>query len=157
MNRIAKPSARARTSSRQRWMSVLATAPPRELEEAWERLGQRPGYAFVRRPEIGLVLVRGRAGGTGMRFNFGELPVTRCSVRLADGTVGHAYVGGRSPRHAEIAAVLDALLQKGEGRDDLETRVVAPLAERREARRRAALSRSQPTRVEFFTLVRGEE
>ena len=83
-----------------------------------------PGYTFVRKPEVGLVMVRGRAGGTGMQFNVGELPVARCSVRLDDGTVGHAYVGGRSLRHAEIAAVLDALLQSCEGRGDLETQVV---------------------------------
>jgi alpha-D-ribose 1-methylphosphonate 5-triphosphate synthase subunit PhnG len=143
--------------ARRRWMSVLATASPGDLELVWERLEVQPRYTYVRKPEVGLVMVRGRAGGTGMQFNLGELPVARCSVRLADGTVGHAYVGGRSLRHAEIAAVLDALLQSGEGRGDLEAQVVTPLAERREARRRAAMSRSVPTKVEFFTLVRGEE
>jgi alpha-D-ribose 1-methylphosphonate 5-triphosphate synthase subunit PhnG len=143
--------------ARRRWMSVLATASPGDLELVWERLEVQPRYTYVRKPEVGLVMVRGRAGGTGMPFNLGELPVARCSVRLADGTVGHAYVGGRSLRHAEIAAVLDALLQSGEGRGDLEAQVVTPLAERREARRRAAMSRSVPTKVEFFTLVRGEE
>ncbi len=143
--------------ARRCWMSVLATASPGDLELVWERLEVQPRYTFVRKPEVGLVMVRGRAGGTGMQFNLGELPVARCSVRLDDGTVGHAYVGGRSLRHAEIAAVLDALLQSGEGRGDLQAQVVTPLAERREARRRAATSRSAPTRVEFFTLVRGEE
>jgi alpha-D-ribose 1-methylphosphonate 5-triphosphate synthase subunit PhnG len=144
-------------AARRCWMSVLATAAPADLEQAWERLEVRPHYTYVRKPEVGLVMVRGRAGGTGMQFNLGEVPLTRCSVRLADGTVGHAYVGGRSLRHAEIAAVFDALLQPGEGANDLGARVVAPLAERREARRRAAVSRAAPTRVEFFTVVRGEE
>lgn len=138
-------------------MSALATAAPADLELVWERLADPPRYTFVRKPEVGLVMVRGRAGGTGLRFNLGELPVARCSVRLADGTVGHAYVGGRSLRHAEIAAVFDALLQTGDRGPGLEAEAVAPLMGRREARRRAAAERSAPTRVEFFTLVRGEE
>jgi alpha-D-ribose 1-methylphosphonate 5-triphosphate synthase subunit PhnG len=137
-------------------MSVLATAAPDDLEQAWKRLGDPPRYTFVRRPEVGLVMVRGRTGGTGLRFNLGELPVSRCSVRLADGTIGHAWVGGRSLRHAEIAAVLDALLQRGERGRDLAAEVVEPLRERRDARRSAAAQRSAPTRVEFFTLVRGD-
>lgn len=138
-------------------MSALATAAPADLELVWERFADPPRYTFVRKPEIGLVMVRGRAGGTGLRFNLGELPVARCSVRLADGTVGHAYVGGRSLRHAEIAAVFDALLQSSDRGPGLEAEVVAPLVDRREARRRVASARSAATRVEFFTLVRGEE
>ena len=91
-------------AARRCWMSVLATAAPGDLERAWTGLADPQRYTFVRAPEVGLVMVRGRAGGTGVRFNLGELPVSRCSVRLADGTIGHAYVGGRSLRHAEIAA-----------------------------------------------------
>ena len=32
-------------------------------------------------------MVRGRVGGTGAPFNLGEMSVTRCSVRLADGSL----------------------------------------------------------------------
>jgi alpha-D-ribose 1-methylphosphonate 5-triphosphate synthase subunit PhnG len=142
---------------RRRWMSILATAAPRSLESAWERLDPRPDYAFLRKPEVGLVMVRGRAGGTGTRFNLGELPVTRCSVRLGDGTAGHAYVGGRDLRHSELAAVFDALLQDGARRPELEARLIEPLEAFREARRLASAARSAPTRVDFFTMVRGEE
>ena len=102
-------------------------------------------------------MVRGRAGGTGAPFNLGELAVTRCTVELADGRVGHAYVAGRHRRHAEVAAVLDALLQDpGEGAA-LEDRIVGPLLAAREARHRAVRARAAATRVEFFTMVRGEE
>ncbi len=125
-------------------MSALATAAPADLERVWERLADPPRYTFVRRPEVGLVMVRGRAGGTGLRFNLGEMPVARCSVRLADGTVGHAYVGGRSLRHAELAAVFDALLQERRSRTGAEAEVVAPLVERQEARRRAASGAPRP-------------
>jgi alpha-D-ribose 1-methylphosphonate 5-triphosphate synthase subunit PhnG len=102
-------------------------------------------------------MVRGRAGGTGPRFNLGEMTVTRCSVTLEDGAVGHAYVRGRDPRHAELAALFDALLQDDARRGGLERAVVEPLARARAARRRAAVEHVAPSRVEFFTMVRGEE
>jgi alpha-D-ribose 1-methylphosphonate 5-triphosphate synthase subunit PhnG len=102
-------------------------------------------------------MVRGRAGGTGARFNLGELPVTRCTVELADGSVGHAYVGGRSAVHAERAAVLDAMLQDVQRQEAIERTVIGPLLERSLARRRSLEARSAATRVEFFTMVRGEE
>jgi alpha-D-ribose 1-methylphosphonate 5-triphosphate synthase subunit PhnG len=138
-------------------MSVLAQAAAGELQEAWGRLPERPAYRLLRAPETGLVMVRGRAGGTGAQFNLGEITVTRCSVELDDGRMGHAYVGGRSASHAEQAAVLDALLQDPGRRRALEETVIAPLLARQEEHRRAARSRAATTRVEFFTMVRGEE
>ena len=146
-----------RAEERSYWMSVLAQAPPAELMAAWDTLPERPAYRYLRRPETGLVMVRARTGGTGTQFNLGEMPVTRCSVELANGAVGHAYVGGRSHAHAERAAVLDALLQDPARREVIERMVVDPLAERQEARRRASGARAAATRVEFFTMVRGEE
>lgn len=138
-------------------MSTLAQASTAELEAVWASLGAPPEYRVLRRPEVGLAMVRARAGGTGRRFNLGEMTVTRCAVALASGAVGHAYVGGRRPRHAEMAAVLDALLQDPNRRADLKTAVIAPLAQAAAERRRAVAARSAPTRVEFFTLVRGED
>lgn len=143
--------------ARRRWMSVLALASPADLEAAWSALADRPAYRPVRRPEIGLVMVRGRAGGTGSRFNLGEMTVARCTVELLSGAVGHAYVGGRSLRHAELAAVFDGLLQEPVRRPGLEVRLIGPLEAAQRERRIAAQNRSVPTRVEFFTLVRGED
>ena len=145
------------SSARATWMSVLALASTEELEEAVRHLPGRPAPRLLRAPEIGLAMVRARAGGTGTRFNVGEITVTRCSVELPDGTVGHAYVGGRRRRHAELAAVLDALLQQPGRRHVLEAEVVTPLARAQAERRRAVVARSAPTRVEFFTMVRGED
>jgi len=138
-------------------MSVLAQAAVTDVEEAWGRLPERPAYRLLRAPETGLVMVRGRTGGTGGQFNLGEITVTRCSVELDDGRVGHSYVGGRSRCHAEQAAVLDALLQDPRRRTALEETVIAPLFARQEEHRRAARTRAAATRVEFFTMVRGEE
>jgi len=138
-------------------MSVLARAAPRDLEAAWAALATPPVYRMVRTPELGMVMLRGRAGGSGPRFNLGEMTVTRCSVEIESGAMGHAYVAGRNLRHAELAAVFDALLQDGGRRDALERTVIAPFEEAQRESRHIAASRSAATKVDFFTLVRGED
>src|SRR5262245_60803396 len=143
--------------SRSRWMSVLAQASASDVEEVWQSLDHRPVHRLIRGPEVGSIMVRGRAGGTGAPFCLGEMSVTRCSVALEDGRIGHAYVGGRSAPHAEHAAVLDALLQDPAHRPHLEATVINPLVERREAARRRTATRVARTRVEFLAMVRGEE
>ena len=146
-----------RTEARARWMSALAQAGPAAVEAAWARLEPEPVYRLLRAAETGLVMVRGRAGGTGVPFNLGEMTVTRCSVTLDDGRVGHAYVPGRDGRHAERAAVLDAILQDEAAREALEPLIIEPLVAARRARQQETRARVAGTRVEFFTMVRGEE
>jgi alpha-D-ribose 1-methylphosphonate 5-triphosphate synthase subunit PhnG len=136
-------------------MGVLARATHAELEAAWNGLAEWPRYEVLRQPEMGLVMVRGRAGGTGNPFNFGEMTVTRCAVRLDDGTTGHCYAAGRDGRKAELAAVFDALLQTDE-RMRVETGVIAPIARRIEADRALISRKAAATKVEFFTMVRGD-
>lgn len=140
---------------RARWMGILARASREELEAAWSGLAEQPDYEMLRRPELGLVMVRGRAGGTGNPFNFGEMSVTRCAVRLADGTTGHCYAAGRDRRKAELAALFDALLQAGD-RNRLEAEIITPLARRQAADRALVSRKAAATKVEFFTLVRGD-
>jgi alpha-D-ribose 1-methylphosphonate 5-triphosphate synthase subunit PhnG len=142
--------------ARAAWMTELALAPVAELERAWAALDPRPAYRVVRRADVGLVMVRGRAGGTGVRFNLGEMTVARCTVEV-NGIVGHALVGGADGRHAELAAVFDALLQDAAHRPALAVGLVEPLAERRARRRRESLAQTAATRVDFFTMVRGED
>jgi len=108
----------------------------------------------LRRPETGLVLVRGRAGGRGQQFNFGEMTVTRCAVQLDSGIVGHAYVGGRDRRHAELAALVDALLQDTVHAPALLAGVIEPLAAEAAARRLRKAREAAATKVEFFTVAR---
>lgn len=144
------------TAARRRWMSILARTPVARLEEALAAQPAAADHTLLRRPEIGSALVRARAGGSGQRFNMGEMTVTRCSVRLADGTVGHAYVAGRSRRQAELAAVADALMQTAAG-PALEASLIAPQEAALAEARAATIARAQATRVEFFTMVRGED
>lgn len=139
--------------ARKQWMAVLAKSAPQRLLQLMPEL---PPHALLRAPEIGAVMVRGRAGGTGEAFNLGEVTVTRASVRLDCGTVGHAWVQGRDKGHALRAAVADALLQT-DAAPGVHAQVIAPLAaEARDAARRRAET-AAATKVEFFTMVRGED
>jgi alpha-D-ribose 1-methylphosphonate 5-triphosphate synthase subunit PhnG len=143
-------------SPRPRWLGILARADLQELQDAWVNHAGNAGYRFLRKPEIGLVMARGRAGGTGQPFNLGEMTVTRCAVQLAGSdVVGFGYVGGRSPQRAELVAAFDALLQVTRLRARLQSQVIEPLARRQHSRREKAASKIAQTRVEFFTMVRG--
>lgn len=145
------------TERRRRWMGVLAHAGVEELESFWRGLDEQPGYRMLRQPEIGMALVRGRAGGTGERFNLGEMTMVRCVVQLEEGITGYAYVAGRNRRRAELAAVFDALLQQPARRRYLEQAVIEPLNEQRRTREAQQATRAAATKVEFFTLVRGDD
>jgi alpha-D-ribose 1-methylphosphonate 5-triphosphate synthase subunit PhnG len=140
-------------TDRKDWMGLLARAKPARLAELFPDL---PEHSLLRAPEVGAVMVRGRIGGDGDAFNLGEMTVTRCSLALAGGAVGHAHVQGRDKGHALRAAVLDALLQSPEGAS-LRAGVLAPLRAEEAARRAARAAKAAATRVEFFTLVRGED
>ena len=150
---IASSSATA-PEYRQRWLSLLAKAPAGRVETLWEAIGPVPAYSLLRQPEIGLVMVRGRISGSGAPFPAGEMTVTRAAVRLGTGQVGIGYVGGRHPRQAELVSAIDALGQLPEWRQTIEERIITPLAEEAEARRRLRLAKAAATKVEFFTVAR---
>ncbi|HER25882.1 MAG TPA: phosphonate C-P lyase system protein PhnG [Rhodospirillales bacterium] len=138
-------------------MGVLARADGAELEAHWANYKQGGGYDVLRQPESGLVMVRGRAGGNGQQFNLGEITVTRCSVRLREGAIGHAYVAGRNRQHAELAAAFDALLQTPSLRDVIESLVIAPLEKKFQVAQEERSKKAAATKVNFFTMVRGED
>ena len=140
-------------AARQGWMAVLARAGGGVIEPLLEPLHPLPAHRRLRGPETGLVMVRGRAGGDGAPFNMGEMTVTRCTVRLEDGTIGHAHVAGRDHRQAELAALLDALLHQPARHDAIRAGVIAPLAAAQASARDAIARRAAATRVEFFTMT----
>lgn len=142
--------------ARRRWLAVLAKASPDEMARCWAALPVAPSYEFLRRPEIGLVMVRGRIGGDGGPFNLGEMTVTRCSIRLDDGTVGHAWVAGRAPDQAERVAVLDGLLQGMDESSPLHHAVTA-IAASQMARAGQQARKAAATRVDFFTMTRARK
>ena len=125
------------------------------LEERVATLDNLPEYGFLRSPEMGLTMVRGRAEGTGQPFNLGEMTLTRCVVKLGDLT-GFGYVAGRSKRHAELAALCDGLLQHPDWHERVETQVIAPLQTAAWEKQHTAAAEVESTRVNFFTMLRGE-
>ncbi|MEM6621749.1 MAG: phosphonate C-P lyase system protein PhnG [Pseudomonadota bacterium] len=141
--------------ARKDWMSVLARAPSISLNRAVEALGSLPDATWLRPPETGAIMVRGRQGGTGAPFNLGEMTVTRCALRLADGQVGHAYVPGRDHAHARQAAICDALMQ-GPRAGEVEEKVLGPIRDALAADRQSQAAKAEATKVDFFTMVRGE-
>ncbi|MBS3918622.1 MAG: phosphonate C-P lyase system protein PhnG [Deltaproteobacteria bacterium] len=147
---------RVDTPLRQEWMAVLAKARPEDLEEAWRSLREKPKYHLLRPHETGLVMVRARAGGTGMQFNLGEMTVTRCTVQVDGGAPGTAYVMGQNRRHAELAALFDALLQDPSRHSSLMESVIRPIKNSIRDRKAMIAKKAASTRVEFFTMVRGD-
>ncbi|MFS7252335.1 phosphonate C-P lyase system protein PhnG [Rahnella rivi] len=142
--------------TRQRWMSVLAHSRPDELLAHWQTLNLSPQFERIRAAETGLTQLQGRMGGTGKRFVMGDMTITRAVIQLDGGVYGYSYVSGRNKQHAELCAVIDALLQM-QGMDELlHKRVIAPLAALQQERRQQRAREVASSRVDFFTLVRGE-
>ncbi|MDG3576612.1 phosphonate C-P lyase system protein PhnG [Rhizobium sp. YJ-22] len=143
---------------RKRVLDALLTAATRPLAQAYEALSATMPQALpVRGPEIGMVMLRGRIGGGGQPFNLGEATVTRATVRLESGEIGHAVLLGRDMEKARMVAHLDALAQRDDWRATVETRFVAPALEAEAEERRRRVEEVEATRVDFFTMVRGED
>ncbi|MGR3467853.1 MAG: phosphonate C-P lyase system protein PhnG [Shimia sp.] len=145
-----------RTEARQAWMSLLAKAPEGRVAALLDATGARPRATWLRAPEIGSAMVRGRAGATGAPFNLGEITVTRCALTLETGEVGHAYIKGRRKADAEAAALVDALMQ-GPDAARIEAQVLAPLSDARTEARAARRAKAAATKVDFFTMMRGDD
>lgn len=151
------------TAERRAWMGLLARAPRGRVAALLDGCGARPAFRWLRPPEVGSVMVRGRAGATGAPFNLGEMTATRCALRLgteagkaADGPVGHGWVQGRDRAAAEAAALVDSLMQTAAA-PRLRAAILDPLAAEEAERRAARAGRAAATRVDFFTLVRGDD
>ena len=138
--------------ARKRWMSVLARASAEAISNCLRNAPALPEHVMLRGPEIGLVMLRGRAGGGGAAFNMGEMTVTRCTVR-AGGQVGHAYIAGRDAARAELAARIDAALQDPALHDALHSQVIEKLAQAQEDARQVTARQAAATRVQFFTMA----
>ena len=152
--------------NRKQWMATLAKAPVAELEALVYQLKDLPQYQFLRSPETGLTMVRGKAGGVGQVFNLGEMTITRCVVQLmanssdsgsdSEPIAGFGYVGGRSHRHAELAALCDGLLQHGDWQAVVREQVIDPLGAIAQQKRTQTQQQTAATKVDFFTMLRGE-
>lgn len=140
--------------TRQDWMTLLAKAPLAELERHWAVI-VHPKFQWIRRPEYGATMLRGAVGRTGAVFNLGEATVTRCTLQIETGEIGIAYVLGRNKRHAALAALFDALMQRDEatGTGAIAT-IIAALDQYVREAERAIRRETQHSKVDFFMLGR---
>ncbi len=136
-------------------MAVLAHSEVADIAVHLKAIALPP-HEELREPENGLVMVRGRVGGDGAAFNLGEATVSRAAVRLSTGEVGFGYTLGRDREKARLIALCDAMMQSAELAGAIETQVVAPLRAAMIEKRDRKSAESAATRVDFYTLVRGE-
>ena len=144
------------SEKRRRTMELLSKADEAVLDATWKALTVKPEVSRVRGPETGLVMLRGRIGGGGSPFNLGEATVSRATIRLGTGEIGHGQTLGLSRRKAELSAIFDALAQRDEYSEQVEmllADIERTLAEHDTERERQTAA----TKVDFFTMVRGED
>ena len=144
-------------SERQWWMGILARSSLKDLQDLAAVIPSKESYKLIKRPEIGTIMVEARAGGAGRRFNFGEATMTRCVIQLSSGELGFSYALGRDKAKAEQAAVIDALLQMGQ--PDVKSAITSRLQvieARLQAEKDLRSRKAAATKVNFFTLVRGD-
>ena len=136
-------------------MAVLAHSDAAEISGCLDAI-TLPAHENLREPENGLVMVRGRIGGDGAPFNLGEATVSRAAVRLSTGEVGFGYTLGRDRQKAQMIALCDAMVQSDQFAGSVEADVIAPLRAAIVAKQNRQAAETAATRVDFYTLVRGE-
>jgi alpha-D-ribose 1-methylphosphonate 5-triphosphate synthase subunit PhnG len=138
-------------------MAVFSRATPAELSgplgRNWPDLEARD----LRPAEMGLVMLRGRIGGDGKAFNLGEATMARAVVELPDGRRGFGHSLGRDKRKARLAAIADALWQGEADQAVIEREIIAPVSARLNHEKTRQRAEAAATKVDFFTLVRGED
>lgn len=137
-------------------MGLLARAREGRVAALLDAAITRPAFTWLRAPEIGSTMVRARTGATGAPFNLGEVTVTRCALTLDTGEVGHAYLQGRRKACAEAAALVDALMQT-QAAETIRSAVLVPLDDEYTTAKSARAAKAAATKVDFFTMVRGED
>jgi alpha-D-ribose 1-methylphosphonate 5-triphosphate synthase subunit PhnG len=151
----SRPDENRQVARRKAAMAVLAHSQAAEIAAHLGAIAL-PAYEDLREAENGLVMVRGRIGGDGAPFNLGEATVTRAAVRLASGEIGFGYTLGRDKAKARMIALCDALVQSREFAGAVETKVIAPLRAAMLAAQRHEAAQAAATKVDFYTMVRGE-
>lgn len=152
---IRMTNSQENSEQRQEWISLLGSADPAWLEARKKTLALDPTPDYMVPPETGMIMMQARQDGAGSRFNLGEVTVSRCILKL-DEIMGYAMVMGSDLRHAELAALFDALLQTPDPGPELQETLLPQLRRMREERRNKEAREARTSKVEFFTMKRGE-
>lgn len=141
---------------RQKNLSILAKAPLNIMLEYWQAINVDATFKFLKKPEVGMAMVRAQAGSGGENFNMGEMSMTRCVVRLDSDEVGYGYVAGRSKKKSELVALIDACWQKKSLKNIIEEKIIEPLYHIQASKEKIISENTESSKVNFFTMVRGE-
>ncbi|MGS2716621.1 phosphonate C-P lyase system protein PhnG [Eionea flava] len=159
MNALANYSKK----QRQQLLSILSVSSSNDLLHYWDALSITARYETLKKPEVGMVMVRAKTGGTGSPFNMGEMTVTRSVVSLqhvnghsCDAIIGFGYTAGRQKEKAECIAVIDACCQLSDYQALIFEQLLVPLQAIKSDKNRAHADKVDTTKVNFFTMVRGE-
>ena len=146
----------AENQQRQQWLSVLSRSTLESIQKLWQALMVEPEYQLLKAPESGMVMVKAKAGGSGQAFNMGEMTVTRTVVQLSTGEIGYGYTQGRDKKKSELIAVIDACIQLGDWGERILQNIIRPLEEQLTLHYQQRQNETDASKVNFFTMVRGE-
>lgn len=142
-------------SLRKKNLSILAKANDDFLLKIFNQSSLPQSYVWLRKPEIGTVMVQGRIGAVGDQFNLGEITVTRCSLKIKGEIVGHGYSKGRNKEKVKIIALCDALSQTSKI-EQVKKYILEPLRIEESKNQKLEKEKAAATKVEFFTMARGD-
>jgi len=142
--------------NRKEWIGLLGSADPKDLEAARKEHAKGVEITHVVKPETGMIMAQAKADGSNGRFNLGEITVSRCVLEVKKIYMGTSWVMGSDLRHAELAALFDGMLQDPVTRDKLTNTLIKELKIKQTVKNERLTQDASDTRVEFFTLKRGE-
>jgi alpha-D-ribose 1-methylphosphonate 5-triphosphate synthase subunit PhnG len=146
----------ADTKQRQQLLAVLSKCSSKDIKALWQPLNLTPNYQLLKSPEIGMVMVKAKTGGNGSPFNMGEMTVTRTVLRLDSNQMGYGYIAGRDKEKSLLIAMIDACYQVADWQSEINQKVLEPLQAQHNQAYRAHAQQVEKTKVNFFTMVRGE-
>lgn len=143
-------------TKRQYLLSVLAKSTLKNIQDCWAQLKLSPKYTFLKAPEIGMAMIRAKAGGAGQPFNMGEMTVTRSVIQLNTQQMGYGYIAGRDKEKSTLVAIIDACFQVEQWAMLIDEKLLRPLDQLLQHQHVEQQEKVNQTKVDFFTMVRGE-
>jgi alpha-D-ribose 1-methylphosphonate 5-triphosphate synthase subunit PhnG len=135
-------------------LSIFSKTNESLLKNSLDHINFKENYDVLLGPEIGSIMIQGRAGGTGDKFNLGEATLTKCIVKFQEKT-GYSYHLGRNLIKSEYGAILDALMQIESYHSKLLI-YVKEFQEQIQKEKIKIIADSSESKVDFFTMVRGD-
>ena len=139
--------------ARRDWLAILVRVPANEVIAASNEFDF--SVVILKGPEVGLLMTNGRIHSTGRPFHLGEVSLTKCVLKDDQGLLGYGHIIGRNKQQAKAIALFDLALQRI---NSAEPALIRLNAWKEEVAEIEAMESEavEKTRVDFFTMVRGE-